>query len=453
MITNSESGNAPLLLAFRKASGVNLGTFGRALICMVSFLSVFQAVAIPAGEIWIPPQQVLEALLLSILTLQILSESSIKWPASIRAEFVLISLFTFYAAVTAQVFPRFFEGLYILSPINGIDDEIISPTILEPFRSHIGQPIYLILNVGLLASCATFHRPDFGRRLLSTMLLAGWAAVFFAFYQKLAKMSGIYFPNEVLYSNEGYAVGNDTTIDDFERINSVFTEASTAGNVFGAFFCFYLFEYYRTRRLKIIFPILIYLISVLLTTSSIGYLEILFALGLIMVASLKRPIVALGLLVGSLVFSAIMFASIPNIIDSVLLSKSEGGSFLTRISSDIFSFNLAQQTAFLGVGLGGNRPSSFLTFLLSNVGGLGLILFVGFVVALLRDRDSSRLPDPIINSLRAALLTFLFGKIVGVPDLSVFFLWVLIAVIVAFKIDGAAKTAAEISSDNAVLKS
>jgi hypothetical protein len=89
------------------------------------------------------------------------------------------------------------------------------------------------------------------------------------------------------------------------------------------------------------------------------------------------------------------------------------------------------------VGLGSNRPSSFLTFLLSNVGVAGFVLFVMFVVSLsksaLRTAKESANPQLFDWSIAAVwgLWTTIVAKVISQPDLSYSPMWVWIFLLIS----------------------
>jgi hypothetical protein len=119
-----------------------------------------------------------------------------------------------------------------------------------------------------------------------------------------------------------------------------------------------------------------------------------------------------------------------DLINVVLLQKSDGDSFRVRLESDLQGFEILWHTYGLGVGLGSNRPSSFLTFLLSNLGVLGFLLFVMFLVTLTRLalHNISRLKQDGMNNWVVAgvwgLWATIVAKIIAQPDLSFSPMWV-----------------------------
>jgi hypothetical protein len=119
-----------------------------------------------------------------------------------------------------------------------------------------------------------------------------------------------------------------------------------------------------------------------------------------------------------------------DLVNVVLLEKSDGDSFKVRLESDLHSFEILWRTYGLGVGLGSNRPSSFLTFLLSNVGIFGFLLFALFLVTLSRLalHNISRFNHGSMNNWAVAgawgLWATIVAKFSAQPDLSFPPMWV-----------------------------
>jgi hypothetical protein len=109
---------------------------------------------------------------------------------------------------------------------------------------------------------------------------------------------------------------------------------------------------------------------------------------------------------------------------AIVHEKIGSQSYDSRTGGDRFSWGVLVQSWGLGVGVGGNRPSSFGLSLLSCVGVPGTIAFAallgGVLVAALR--------NPSTVAAGSALVALLVAKVVGTPDLSTPVLWLLIAV-------------------------
>jgi hypothetical protein len=109
----------------------------------------------------------------------------------------------------------------------------------------------------------------------------------------------------------------------------------------------------------------------------------------------------------------------------IIGKKSQSDSASHRVGAALFSMNLAVKTWGLGVGLGANRPSSFVTMLLSSVGIVGFVLFLIGVSRLIVDAHPLPQATPIVWGLCGLLL----GKTVAEPALSTPLLWVFVGVL------------------------
>lgn len=103
-----------------------------------------------------------------------------------------------------------------------------------------------------------------------------------------------------------------------------------------------------------------------------------------------------------------------NFLAIVIGKKFESASYADRSGADQFSFDLALDTFGLGVGLGSNRPSSFVAALLSQTGVLGFVLYVVAVLVMMRAASRFHAARPALW----VMLSLLIGKVFNGPDLG-----------------------------------
>src|SRR6185369_12061366 len=118
-----------------------------------------------------------------------------------------------------------------------------------------------------------------------------------------------------------------------------------------------------------------------------------------------------------LVLLVVAYVAGPTLIQYVagaVTAKSGGESYNERSGADSFSIQVAVRSLGLGVGLGANRPSSFAVMLLSNVGVVGLLLFVAVVWSMVRHALRCGGAEPTIW----VLVAILAAKLVSGPDLA-----------------------------------
>jgi hypothetical protein len=123
-------------------------------------------------------------------------------------------------------------------------------------------------------------------------------------------------------------------------------------------------------------------------------------------------------------------SEVRDLLSAVLTEKDGGDSFRFRLEADMQSLAIVWHTYGFGLGLGGNRPSSFITLLLSNLGLFGLFGFLMFMASLskvaltkVRKIGNARL---VVLSIAAvwALWATMGAKVLAQPDLSFAPLWV-----------------------------
>ena len=107
-------------------------------------------------------------------------------------------------------------------------------------------------------------------------------------------------------------------------------------------------------------------------------------------------------------------------LETQTIEKTSTNSFTHRLWADKFSItSVLPNTYFLGAGLGSNRPSSFIAYILSNTGLFGFITFFGalFFIFLFYFRHL-KLLNPISFSLMAGFIAALIAMFGSLPDLN-----------------------------------
>src|SRR5690606_27055060 len=102
-------------------------------------------------------------------------------------------------------------------------------------------------------------------------------------------------------------------------------------------------------------------------------------------------------------------------------------SYFARSLANERSWQLLLETGGLGVGLGGNRPSSMFFLALSCLGVIGIVMLGLVVLTVLR--RTSRVPGT--SPAAWALVGVLAAAGVAVPDLSTPVIWVALAACLA----------------------
>ncbi|WP_184619451.1 hypothetical protein [Thermosipho japonicus] len=186
------------------------------------------------------------------------------------------------------------------------------------------------------------------------------------------------------------------------RIQGTFVEPSNLAPFLTGFYSFYLYNSLRKNNFIDIFLTLVIFIFIILSASTTAYISLMIMTFLVVMnlSSIKlstynmklnkKNFFSLSIGIFVVFFSFIIvvyfiigFQNFLTLINLYFLNKPESGSFKIRIASDLHALEIFAKTFGLGVGLGSNRSSSFLPYLLSQLGIIGTILFGIFITKIL----------------------------------------------------------------------
>jgi heme/copper-type cytochrome/quinol oxidase subunit 4 len=403
---------------------------------VTSVFSVFQAMGFSIfGGYPLIPVVLLQIIFSLSIALYCFSYKIVAFPRAARTINFWLKAFIFYSVISGLTLPFLFAGTDVFSPRLGIDEQVARQTPLEFSTSNIAQILYLLFNaiyfMGGLIVASEYKK----LKALNLFVYAGYIILFFSIYQKINHSFEIWFPYLIINSNELYVLGGgefvSQIINGSQRLSATFTEASYAGNVLGTYFVYYLLLiYYGGVNVSRVLTAAAFLCCTLFTVSSIGYIQVIFGLFYIIYNSIKNK--KNFSIVASAFVAAVAMAFIFDIevFLETTVNKSDSLSFFNRIYSDEFSLGILVDTYYMGVGLGGNRPSSFLTYMFSNVGVIGSLLFGIFlfkIYKLYQTRFSELSAQK--RAIFLSLVSHIIGKVVGLPDLNFWFFWMLLSVV------------------------
>ena len=334
-------------------------------------------------------------------------------------------LFGVVAIVSAFISPIIFAGIPIYDPKIGIDDGLFIRPPLRFGLNNIIQSCYLAVHIATAFSLlAIKFSPTKTRR---AFLLAFYIEVSFIFAESFCQLAGLSFPLSLVLNNPGYALWENSMEAYGTRNPGTFSEPSLAG-VFLTLYCAaFLAQYFSHKggSAKVVISLLA--MGMVASTSS------LFAVSLTLVALLisyppfrapwyinlsqaKRILWILLLIVTPFVLVLLLSSGFRAVLTTVTVTKGETGSFINRTASDLYSLQLLFQTYGIGVGLGSNRTSSFLSTSLSNIGVLGTLAFVVFCYKLV-----AGLQEHVW--LKWALLAFFLNMAISIADMTIPLFW------------------------------
>jgi hypothetical protein len=407
------------------------------LLCIVLFLSIFQAASVlNLGDMGVAPWILTVAIGLSIQFLK----RPLSAPALIDTNPTpvrLLMVFVGYAIFSGLLYPILFRGVLV----QGSHDLYPAPLVLG--IANIAQICYLLAAVAVFGLALFSTRKEIDRGL-DWYVHGCVVASVFAMYQLANALTGLPYPAAVFYSNPRYVIYPAYMINGMWRLNSTFTEASSLASHLSVGIA--LLGWNVTTRpfhWRSAVSLALMVLTLLLTLSSTGYLSMIVLLlatvaltlrALLRTRSLSRIktifILLIVLVVTSVLLTTGAGATIDKALHSVLLDKENTSSYRERTASNDSAIETARQTYYMGAGWGSVRCSSLGAGLLATVGLIGVLVFCAFLISLMlplfkRNYDS-RFGDVYEKSLLATLVILAAMMVAGnEPDQPI--LWVLFA--------------------------
>ncbi|OEI69017.1 hypothetical protein Cus16_1511 [Curtobacterium sp. ER1/6] len=344
-------------------------------------------------------------------------------PRRFPSGFGLLVVFALFAWTWTVLGPWVFEGALVLGPRGGLNnpERVLVP--LGWSETNLTQSVIL-----LAALCAVFFLARTGTALF-TLEVSVWTCVAASFVREPLRLAGADVLAPYIDTlNAWYAV--------YEvRWRGVFSEPSLLAGFATAVVVFSAARALTTgsARTRVASVVLAAAAAVLLVgagagTGAVAMIVIAPTAGVLLVVRFVRsggkgaPWYVLGALVAVLAALTVGSTAVSGVVE-VVTAKVGTNSQVSRGGSDTIGLDLLLHTVGLGVGLGGNRSSSFAVSLLSTVGVVGSVLFIAVVVAAVRGAHR----EPTRVAAAAGLLALLVAKAVALPDLGDPLLWLLLA--------------------------
>lgn len=310
---------------------------------------------------------------------------------------VWLIAFLFVASISL-IMPAYINGSLMIAS-SQLGDQSATPLYLT--QHNFTQLLYLIFGISIAICVSQMNLDDEVKHdtertiLFSALFIALWGLLQFG-----CNLSGLPYPDYIFNNSESVSgKGFLETLNGVGRISSVATEPS-------------LFAQSLVTLLPLTFPAwlktgfvvsrrfdrscaVLFLILLVLCTSSTAYLG-LFLLAILAVLMFRRTgalsvgkalvrALALGALL--ILAAAIAISTLPvvrDVMTSTLLTKSSSGSALERLMTVELAFGYFQKYPLLGIGWGSATSHDLFIKLLSNVGIVGTLLFVGAVFSVIR---------------------------------------------------------------------
>lgn len=423
------------------------------------FVSVFQGGAVinlVAGSSYVglSPYYFWAAPFCALITLRILLGRITPWPKALTPFAIFLLIFSALSILTAFFLPHLFAGIPVYAPRGGIDSQVDVQQQLAYSFSNLGQALYLCINtiIILFVASSRWTWTNF-ESAIKALHASAFVAISVSIYQLMATLAGWPFPDTLFNSNLGGSQLSGDTFLGSTRLSSTFSESSNFASFLVAYIAYLvILSAGGQASIKHYVMMILAVACALASTSSTAYVTLAIFFGIIFFNYWIRPLLTrfrlkrisateLFLIVSLLAATLATVLAIENFFDILIkatIGKTESASYMNRMASNWHALQILKETGGLGVGLGSNRPSSFATWLLSNVGIPGVIAFMlAFYFLISRTlRAAQRLPylnrkRVLLTALVWGFMTHVLAKIVSQPDLAMptFWAWVLLLVI------------------------
>lgn len=329
---------------------------------------------------------------------------------------IVLWVFALWVVIVTVAAPFLFAGVQVFA-LGGTSRMLSPNTFLT--SSNIAQLLYLVLGVACAALAAS--RPE---RAMWFVFLALAGAAVLSFWRYAGLNLGLPFPFGFFDNSPGFRY-IDAAPGGIVRFRGIFSEPAALASSSLACVAAGVALLRRSSGLRRV------LVAVGVGAGAFNLAESTSATGVLAAAVLVIIVVTTG--VGGLVLhgrrwslaativivtgatAAIWLLPIAGaLVQGVVDAKVGTSSFNERSGADLYSFALVLQTWGFGVGVGSNRPSSFLAALLAGTGILGTVLF--FAVIMRYSLRATRIPA--VRPALWALLAIMITKLVASPDLS-----------------------------------
>ena len=344
-------------------------------------------------------------------------------------------LFALFANIWSYIAPNVFAGYPVFPPYLGLDyNAAYGPFPLEFSIYNIAISGYILLYFLVLVYIASIN---WNKRDVNVATYTFGISIFIVFatsISQLISLSGFpditeYFYTVTTRKFKYSLIGGFLPIP---RIQATFLEPSMFAPFIVGVYSYFLYNLLNKINVRNVIFTNMALFFIILSASTTAYLSATVITFFVLINSnfmkLTKSKIVFSKWRTTNLFLLIIFISIPIIItigfskliyilEVCFLKKIETSSYFSRTTADLHGISLFFKTYGLGVGLGSNRPSSLLPYLLSQLGIIGTFLFIIFMFKIIF-YCYKNLKDTKYFGLFFANISTIISMLIAYPDLT-----------------------------------
>jgi hypothetical protein len=371
------------------------------------------------------------ALLLGFLTIKLLSVPHIRTgivrAVSIGSPGFWLVLTVVYAAISAYVMPRLFQGLTLTVPVRAARGHY-DPAQLLPTTSNLTQSVYFFADCICFLMLSGLGRSEVGRRSMQRAALMCVVLNLFFVLMDLVTYATNTAELMSYIRNSTYQVLNLDEVSGFKRIIGSFVEASSFGYWTLGYFAFATSLWLSgiAPRITSCLSLLSFFALVFSTSSTAyvglaGYLLVEFLL--IAFRFLSRPInpqmmifvvflpIIFGIAALFICLNDQLYSNVADLLNTLVFNKMSTSSGIQRSSWNAQGIQNFLDTFGFGVGNGSARASSFPIAVISNLGIVGTMLYAMFLLSIWF--NSKETSQPLSLAMQRAARSACFAWLIG----------------------------------------
>jgi len=378
-------------------------------------------------------------IVIRLIVYLLLSNFKLKIDKELKSILKFGGLFALFVNIWSYIAPNVFAGYPVFPPYLGLDyNAAYGPFPLEFSIYNIAISGYILLYFLVLVYISLI---SWDKKSISLANCAFKVTIFIVFATSISQIVSIFgLPDITKYlytvTTRKLKYSLIGSILPIPRIQATFLEPSMFAPFIVGVYSYFLYTLLNKINIRNVIFTNISLFCIILSASATAYLSAIVITIFVLInysfLKLTKSKIIFSKRKMNNLFLATLFISIPIIIGIIItigfgkliyilemyfFKKTETLSYFSRTTADLHGISLFFKTYGLGVGLGSNRPSSLLPYLLSQLGIIGTFLFIIFMFKIIL-YCYKNLKDTKYFGLFFANISTIISMLIAYPDLT-----------------------------------